>query len=43
MKRLANDMFHDEAMHEAMRRLGFLVGLAAAIFVLHRILYHLVF
>ncbi|MFN2375967.1 MAG: hypothetical protein ABR538_05495 [Candidatus Binatia bacterium] len=43
MKRLANDMFHDEAMHEGLRHLGFIVGLAATIIVLHRILYYLVY
>lgn len=43
MDRHLNEMLHDETAHEAMKRLAFLVGLAAAIVVLHRILYHLVF
>jgi hypothetical protein len=40
VKRLTQDMFHDRVFHEGMRELMFLVGLAAAIVLLHRLLYH---
>lgn len=40
MKRLTEDMFHDAVFHEGVREFLFLVGLAMAIGVLHRILYH---
>jgi len=43
MDRLTNEMLHDEAMHDGLKRLAFLVGVAATIVVLHRILYHMVF
>lgn len=40
MKRLTADMFHDDAFREDMRRLMILVGVAMAIGLLHRVLYH---
>ena len=42
MKRPTADMFHDEVFHEGMRKLAFLVSLAMAIGVLHRVIYHVV-
>lgn len=43
MDRLTNQILHDAAMHDAMKHLAFLVGVAATIVVLHRILYHMGF
>ena len=40
MDRHTVEMLHDHAVHDAMVKLGFLAAMAAAILVLHRMIYH---